>query len=115
MASPTPQPGAQVGKYQVLNHVATGGTRAVYRARDLELGRTVALKILSPELAARPNVVERFRREARHAARLNHKNVVTLYECGQADGLWYLAMEFVEGVDLGTYIARKGRLEPEEA
>ncbi|MBI1918538.1 MAG: protein kinase [Planctomycetes bacterium] len=108
------QPGAHLGKYEVLAHVATGGMGIVYKARDLELGRLVALKVLSSEVGGHPNLVERFRREARHAARLRHKNIVTLYEFGQADGHWYLAMEFVEGIDLDTYAVRKGQLSPEE-
>src|SRR5262249_4487239 len=115
MSSPAPQPDVRIGKYQLLERVASGGMGRVYKARDLELGRTVALKVLPSDLAARPEVVERFRREARHAARLNHKNVVTLYEIGNADGRWFLAMEFVEGTDLEAYVARKGPLKPEEA
>src|SRR6266536_6644153 len=114
MALPTLQPGAQIGKYEVLAHLATGGMGVVYKARDLELGRVVALKVLSSEVSTHPNLIERFRREARHAARLRHKNIVTLYEFGQADGHWFLAMEFVEGVDLETYVVRKGQLSPEE-
>jgi hypothetical protein len=107
--------GTCVGKYRVLEHVATGGMGVVYKARDEDLGREVALKVLLPETAAQPRLLERFRREARNAARLSHRNIVTLYEFGQADGTWFLAMEFVEGVDLGEYIARRGRLLPEEA
>src|SRR5262245_36452476 len=114
MASQSLQPGAHIDKYEVLSHLATGGMGTVYKARDLELGRVVALKVLSPEVAARPNLVERFRREARHAARLRHKNIVTIYEFGQAEGQWYLVMEFVEGIDLETYVIRKGKLSPEE-
>src|SRR5262249_39548817 len=75
----------------------------------------VALKVLPPGLAAHPQVVERFRREARHAARLMHENIVTLYEFGQAGEQWFLAMEFVDGIDLDAYIARRGPLDPEEA
>jgi serine/threonine protein kinase len=107
--------GTCVGKYRVLEHVATGGMGVVYKARDEDLGREVALKVLLPETAAQPRLLERFRREARNAARLSHRNIVTLYEFGQVDGTWYLAMEFVEGVDLGEYIARRGRLLPEES
>jgi len=114
MSSPPPQPGAHIGKYELVEHVATGGMGRVYKARDLELGRTVALKVLPPEMADQPKVVERFRREARHAARLRHKNIVTLYEFGQADGQWFLAMEFVDGIDQDAYIARKGQVPPEE-
>jgi serine/threonine-protein kinase len=109
------QPGARIGKFQILAHVATGGMGQVYKARDLDLGRTVALKVLTSEVARTPEVVERFRREARHAARLRHKNIVTLYEFGQADDQWFLAMEYVKGIDLEAYVARKRQLDPEEA
>jgi serine/threonine protein kinase len=107
--------GARVGKYRVLEHVATGGMGVVYKALDEELGRVVALKVLLEQTAAQPRLLERFRREARNAARLSHRNIVTLYEFGQADGIWFLAMEFVEGIELGDYIARRGRVLPEEA
>jgi serine/threonine-protein kinase len=88
---------------------------AVYLATDTDLHRDVALKILSPELAAKPAALERFRREARHAARLRHENIVTVYEFGSATGTWFLALEFVDGIDLSEYINRKGRLDPAEA
>jgi serine/threonine protein kinase len=107
--------GTRVGKYRVLEHVATGGMGVVYKALDEELGRVVALKVLLEQTASQPRLLERFRREARNAARLSHRNIVTLYEFGQADGTWFLAMEFVEGVELGEYISRRGRLLPEEA
>jgi serine/threonine-protein kinase len=116
MSSSTSQPGARIGKYRILAHVATGGMGTVYRARDEELGRIVALKVLAPELSNNPILVTRFKREARAAGRLTHKNIVTLYEYGQTEeGLYFLAMEFIQGIDLSEYIRRKGRLEPEEA
>src|SRR5947209_2846601 len=86
-----------IGKYEVVAHIATGGMCAVYRARDRELGREVALKILPPDLAADPIRLERFRREARSAAKLRHENIVTLYEFGEVSGTYFLALEFVEG------------------
>lgn len=105
----------RIGKYQVVEHVATGGMGAVYRARDTQLDRDVALKVLPNEMAANPGALERFRREARNAAKLRHENIVSIYECGEEKGTWYLALEFVEGIDLNEYIRRKGRLDPEEA
>src|SRR5262249_5843761 len=75
----------------------------------------VALKVLAPELSSNPILVERFRREAKHAALLSHKNLVKLFECGEAEGLHFLAMEYIHGIDLSAYIRRKGRLEPEES
>ena len=115
MQSSTSLPGARIGKYQLLALIASGGMGHVYKARDERLGRVVALKILSPELSRNPVLVERFRREARHAACLTHKNIVALFEADEADGFHYLAMELVEGVDLAEYIRRKGRLHPEES
>ena len=108
-------PGFRLGKYKVLEHIATGGMGVVYKAIDQELGRMVALKVLDSRMAESPNTLERFRREARHAARLSHKNIVTLYEYGQSGGLHFLALEFVDGIDLYDYIERKGQLAPEES
>jgi eukaryotic-like serine/threonine-protein kinase len=107
--------GQRFGKYQILSHIATGGMGAVYKARDTELGRDVALKVLPPNMAAKPNMLERFKREAINAARLRHENIVTLYDWGKVKDTYFLALEFVEGIDLGEYINRKGRLDPEEA
>ncbi|MFL5243178.1 MAG: protein kinase domain-containing protein [Gemmataceae bacterium] len=107
--------GQRFGKYEILAHIATGGMGAVYKARDTELGRDVALKILPPNMAAKPIMLERFKREAINAARLRHENIVTLYDWGKVKDTYFLALEFVEGIDLGEYINRKGRLDPEEA
>jgi serine/threonine protein kinase len=108
-------PATRVGKYEVLAHVATGGMGAVYKAIDGDLNRLVALKVLAPRLVDNAAALERFRREARNAARLNHPNIVTLFEWGKADDSHYLAMEFVDGPDLGGYILNKGRLGVEES
>jgi serine/threonine-protein kinase len=117
MASKSSFPDGRFGKYTVLAHLATGGMGKVYRAVDNALGRPVALKILPASMASNPAVLERFRREARHAARLVHKHIVTLYEYGQDPdtGLYFLAMEYIQGVDLAEFIHRKGRIGPEEA
>jgi serine/threonine protein kinase len=115
MASNPLQPGDCLGKYKVLSHIATGGMGTVYKARDEKLGRIVALKVLPEELAAKPNTLERFRREACHAARLSHKNIVTLYDFGDENGLHFLVLEYIDGIDLYDYIERKGRLAPEES
>ena len=105
----------RIGKYRVLSHLASGGMGVVYKAQDEELGRVVALKILARDLSNQPARVERFRREARHAARLHHENIVTIYEFGEFENLQYLALEFVDGVDLLQYICQKGRLDVSEA
>jgi eukaryotic-like serine/threonine-protein kinase len=111
-----PQRSIQIGKYKVLSHLATGGMGAVYKAYDTEGKRDVALKVLTPELASNPIMIERFRREAKHAAKLRHENIVELFEFDETpEGRFYIAMEFVQGVDLSDYIDRKGMLDPEEA
>jgi serine/threonine protein kinase len=117
MSSSILEPGFRLGKYEVVSHVATGGMGSVYKALDLELRRTVALKVLPANLAQADALLERFRREARHAARLSHPNIVTLYENAydEEKNLHYLALEYIDGVDLGRYIARRGKLLPEEA
>jgi serine/threonine protein kinase len=115
MSAKTLSPGYRLGKYKVLGHIATGGMGTVYKAADEVLDRLVALKILDSGLADRPNTLERFKREAKHAARLSHKNIVTLYEYGQIDGMHFLALEYVDGIDLYDYIERKGQLAPEES
>ena len=117
MSSDLFEAGSRLGKYEVLAHVADGGMGAVYRAVDTELRRTVALKVLFREVAQNATTLERFRREARHAARLNHPNIVALYECGHdpVRDLHYLVLEFVSGIDLRRYIETRGQLQPEEA
>src|SRR5215472_9922711 len=87
----------RIGKYEVIAHIATGGMGAVYKAIDTDLQRPVALKILSAEMAARPNMVERFKREGISAARLRHENIVAIHECGEWGGTLFLALEFVDG------------------
>src|SRR5690242_10552341 len=107
-AAKGPRRNIRIGKYDVLAHVATGGLGMIYKARDTENGREVALKVLSPEMAAKPSMVERFRREAKHARKLGHENVVTLYEFGEANQTYFLSMEFIDGIDLHEYSNRKG-------
>jgi serine/threonine-protein kinase len=103
----------QIGKYLVLARIATGGMGAVYKARDLELDRDVALKVLSPD--AKPDIHERFRLEALYGIQLDHPNIARLYESGEANGFPYLALEFVEGSDLQGYLNRKEKLEIDES
>ncbi|HEY7423994.1 MAG TPA: serine/threonine-protein kinase, partial [Gemmataceae bacterium] len=114
-AAKGPRRNIRIGKYEVLAHIATGGMGTVYKARDTENGREVALKVLSPEMAAKPAMVKRFHREAEHAAKLRHENIVTLYEFGKANQTYFLTMEFIEGIDLHEYSSRKGALDPDEA
>ncbi len=105
----------RIGKYEILEHLASGGMGAVYKARDVDLDRVVALKILPPDMAANPAMLERFRREARAAACLRHENIVAIYDVGESGGTHFLALEFVDGTDLQDYINRKCRLHSDEA
>jgi serine/threonine-protein kinase len=105
----------RIGKYEIVGHLATGGMGVIYKARDADLDRLVALKILPPDLAKQQTTLIRFYREARAAARLRHENIVTLYDVGETNGTHYIALEFIEGTDLQDYINRKCRLDPEEA
>jgi serine/threonine-protein kinase len=105
----------RIGKYQVVKHIATGGMGAVYRAKDVELGREVALKVLPPEAARKKTLLERFRREALHGAKLRHENIVALFDCGESNGFYFLALEYIDGVDLFRYITRRGQLDVKEA
>jgi hypothetical protein len=105
-----------LGRFQILGHIATGGMGAVYRAYDPEADREVALKVLMPELlAGKPTLVERFRREAAHGARLRHENIVALYEFVEAGGTCCLVMELIDGINLHDYITKYGPLAPDDA
>ena len=99
---------------EILALIGKGGMGAVYKARQPALDRMVALKILPPQTAAGPGFVERFNREARALARLNHPNIVGVYEFGQASGLSFFIMEFVDGLNLRE-LERAGKLSPREA
>jgi serine/threonine protein kinase len=114
-ASKVSRRAVRIGKYEVLAHIATGGMGAVYKARDTENDREVALKVLMPDTAAKANYLERFRREARSVAKLCHENIVALYEFGESRGAYFLALEFVDGTDLHDYVSRLGPLDPDEA
>jgi serine/threonine protein kinase len=108
--------GSRLGKYHVLAHIASGGMGEVYKAEDMDLERIVALKVLPTALAKNTPALERFYREARNAARLNHPNIVTLHEFGRDTErrLHYIVLEYVEGIDLGKHIESRGQLHPEE-
>jgi eukaryotic-like serine/threonine-protein kinase len=104
------------GRYTLLTRIAGGGMGDVYRAQDLLLDRTVAVKVLQPSLASDPDFVARFRAEARAAARLTHPNVVGVYDWGSADELtYYMVMEYVPGTDLRWVLTEQGALEPAQA
>jgi serine/threonine-protein kinase len=114
MASEPPSKGfrpLQIGRYQIQERIATGGMGAVYRAKDIKRHRAVALKVLSADQAqSRPLMLERFKQEARYGRRLNHENVVSFYRFGKNHGIYYLAMEFVDGTNLEDYIKERTKL-----
>ncbi len=103
------------GRYRVVRHLARGGMAEVYLARDELLDRHVAVKVLFPELAEDGSFVERFRREARAAAGLNHPSIVSVFDFGEDEGSYYIVMEFVDGTTLRDVIRSEGPLEPTQA
>ncbi len=100
------------GSYDIQREVGRGGMGVVYLATDRRLGRRVALKVIVPELAADPQFRERFEREARVAATLEHPHVVPVYEAGEHDGSLFIAMRFIDGRDLATDVREHGPLAP---
>jgi eukaryotic-like serine/threonine-protein kinase len=103
------------GRYRLERPLGHGGMASVYLARDSELDRPVAVKLLAENAAGDDGLRERFVREARLAARLSHPNVVSVFDAGEDDGRPYIVMEHVEGETLADLLARRGRLPPEEA
>ncbi len=106
MAASPLVPGARFGDYEILAELGAGGMGKVYRAKDLTLERLVALKTLGPQFGTDTGFVQRFLKEARAAARLNHPNIVQIYDFGQVEETYYLAMEYVDGHSLGAYLRR---------
>ncbi|MCX6552368.1 MAG: protein kinase [Acidobacteria bacterium] len=101
-------PGTRFGPYEIQARVGAGGMGEVYRARDVRLGRAVALKLLVPALQADNRALERFRREALAASALNHPNICTIYDIGDAGGRQYIAMEYIAGRTLRDLIGTAG-------
>jgi serine/threonine-protein kinase len=100
----------KLGKYKIIAEVGRGGFAAVYKAVDTTLDRTVALKVLAPHLLWDPTFVQRFQREAKVAASLDHPNIVTIHEVGQIEGVYFIAMQFLEGWTLSQILEAKGPL-----
>src|SRR6201982_2719740 len=101
--------GTQLGPYEILSAIGAGGMGEVYRARDTRLERTVAIKVLPAHLADKRDLRERFEREARTIASLNHPHICTLHDIGHQDGTDYLVMEYLEGETLAERL-KKGPL-----
>ncbi|HWQ12128.1 MAG TPA: serine/threonine-protein kinase, partial [Roseiflexaceae bacterium] len=106
--------GRRLGRYQILDLIGRGGMAAVYRARDTLLLRDVALKVLYPQYLGDQALVERFQREAVVAARLDHPNIVPIYDVGEADGLTYIAMKLLGTRSLADVLRARGTLTLEE-
>ncbi len=107
--------GRRLAHFELIEPIGVGGMAAVLRARDTQLDRQVALKILPPEMAADPENVRRFHQEARSAARLDHENIARVFFCGEDQRLHFIAFEFVEGDNLRVLLERRGRLPVSEA
>jgi eukaryotic-like serine/threonine-protein kinase len=114
--SPYPQqfaltPGMLLGsRYEIQKLLGEGGMGAVYKAKDRELGRLVALKVIRPELAANPDILARFKQEILLSSKVTHRNVVRIYDLGDASGLKFITMEYVEGEDLRHVLREHGKL-----
>ncbi|HET9314139.1 MAG TPA: serine/threonine-protein kinase, partial [Vicinamibacteria bacterium] len=119
-ARSTPDPSEIAGRYEVMQRLGAGAFGTVYKAKDKILGRVLAIKTIRLEgLAAQgaslDELLRRFQTEAQVSAQLKHPNIVTIYDIGDADGLSYLAMEFIDGVGLDRIIANEGKLPVERA
>src|SRR5215475_2422275 len=98
--------GTRLGPYEILSSLGAGGMGEVYKARDTRLDRTIAIKVLPPHTAERPDVRQRFEREARVVSALNHPHICTLYDIGQEGGRDYLVMEYLNGETLADRLRR---------
>jgi serine/threonine protein kinase len=100
--------GRTLSHYKILHKLGSGGMGEVYAAEDTKLGRKVALKVLPPETASNEERLERFEREARAVAALNHPNIVTVFSVEESEGVHFITMELVEGKTLTELIPKKG-------
>ncbi len=110
------QPGVLFGgRYEILGVLGQGGMGAVYKARDRELDRLIALKVIRPELATDPAILARFKQELILSRNITHKNVVRIFDLGEAEGIRFISMEYIDGEDLRTILRRDGKFAPQEA
>ena len=103
-------PSRRPGRYQIQGELGRGGMGIVYQAKDVVLDRTVALKVLPDALQDNPQALKNFLREAKSAAKLNHPNIVTVYDAGEQDGRYYIAMEYVDGTTLKEIVSKRGAI-----
>ncbi|MEU6666736.1 serine/threonine-protein kinase [Streptomyces sp. NPDC046727] len=112
---PAEPAGRQVAGYRIESEIGRGGMAVVYRAQDLRLDRTVALKLLAPELARNDTFRKRFIHESQVAASIDHPHIVPVFEAGETDGVLYIAMRYVSGSDLRHLLDVRGPLPPPDA
>ncbi len=103
---------AEQGRYKIIGKLGKGGMGIVYKAIDTVLDRTVAFKVLPDSLQENPQALKNFLREAKSAAKLNHPGIVTVYDAGEQDGVFYIAMEYVDGNTLKEIIKHRGKISP---
>jgi serine/threonine protein kinase/Flp pilus assembly protein TadD len=110
------QPGVLFGgRYEIMGVLGQGGMGAVYKARDRELDRLIALKVIRPELATDPAILARFKQELILSRNITHKNVVRIFDLGEAEGIRFISMEYLDGEDLRTILRRDGKFAPKDA
>ena len=110
------QPGTLLGtRYRIVQLLGEGGMGAVYKAEDVELDRLIALKVIRPELASNPEILQRFKQELILARQVTDRNVIRIFDLGESDGIKFITMEFVEGESLYQILRRQGKLEVREA
>ncbi len=102
-------------RYQIVKTLGEGGMGSVYKATDLELDRMVALKVIRPELARDPAIIDRFKQELLLSQRVTHRNVIRIYDLGEGDGVKFITMEYIEGDDLRSLIVKRKKFPPTEA
>ena len=104
-------PGTILGtRYEILQLLGQGGMGAVYKARDRELDRFLALKVIRPELAVHPDILHRFKQELILARQVTHRNVIRIFDLGEAEGIKFITMDFIEGQDLKNVVSEQGKL-----